>query len=99
MDYHAQNKSEDGIIQISVDGYAFRHMEKKWPHFKEEPCNVKLSLVADGVNPFVEMRSIYTLWPIFVINNNIPTWLSIKREHIMLWMIIPGIFCIQLFYF
>jgi hypothetical protein len=33
-----------------------------------------------GVNPFGELRSVYSVWPIFVINNNIPPWMSIKRE-------------------
>ena len=99
MDYHARNISQDDVIRISAYSSAFRDMEEKWPHFKEEPCNLKISLVADGVNPFAPMRSIYMVWCIFVINNNIPPWLSIKREHIMLSMIIPGIMCLQLFYF
>ena len=77
---------------MPADGSAFQDMEEKWPHFKEEPRNVRLSLVADGVNPYAEMRSIYNVWPVFVINNNIPPWMSIKREHIMLAMIVPGIF-------
>ena len=62
--------------------------------FKEEPRNVRLSLVADGVNPYAKKRSIYLVWPIFVINNNISRWLSIKREHVMLAIIIPGM-CLQ----
>lgn len=66
-------------------------IEEKWPHFKEEHCNLKLSLATNGVNPFGEMRSIYLVWPFFVINNNIHPWMSIKREHIMLAMIVPGI--------
>ena len=97
MDYHARNGSQDDIIRMPVDGSAFRDMEKKWPHFKEEPRNLRISLEADGVNPFVEMRSIYTVWPIFVMNNNITPWLSIKRKHIMLLIIIPCM-CLQLFF-
>ena len=97
MDYHARNISQDDVIQMPVDGFAFIDMEEKWPHFKKEPHNLRICLAADGVNPFAEMRSIYTAWPIFVINNNIPPWLSIKREHIMLSMIILGTLCIQLF--
>jgi hypothetical protein len=62
--------------------------------FKEEPHNVRLSFAVDGVNPFGELRSIYSVWPIFVINNNLPPWMSIKREHTMLAMIVPGI-CLQ----
>ena len=75
-----------------ADGLAFMEIEEKWPHFKEQPCNLKLSLVVDGVNPYGEMRSTYSVWPIFVIKNNIPPWLSIKREHIMLTLIVLGIF-------
>ena len=92
MDYHTRNRSGDDILRMPADGSAFTDMEEKWPHFKEEPRNLRLSLGADSVNPFGELRSIYSVWPIFVINNNIPLWMSIKREHIMLAMIIPGIF-------
>ena len=83
---------------MPTDGSAFRDMEEKWPHFKEETHNPRISLEADGVNPFAEMRFVYTVWPVFVINNSIPPWLSIKREHIMLLMIIPVILCLQLFF-
>ena len=99
MDYHARNRIQDDVIRMPADDFAFRDMEEKWPHFKEEPHNIRISLAIDDVNPFVHMRSIYMVWPIFVIKNNIPPWLSIKREHIMLSMIIPGILYLQLSYF
>ena len=82
---------------MPADGSTFIDMEEKWTYFKEEPCNVRISLEADGVNPFAKMRSVYLTWPIFVININIPPWLSIKREHIMLSMIILGM-CLQMFF-
>ena len=91
MDYHSKNRSGDDVLRMPVDGSAFREIEEKYVDFKNEPRNVRLSLAADGVNPFGELRSTYSVWPIFVINNNIPPWMSIKREHIMLTMIILGI--------
>jgi hypothetical protein len=69
MDYHARNRSEDGVLRMPVDGSTFREIEEKWADFKDEPRNVRLSLAADGVNPFRELRSIYSMWPIFFINN------------------------------
>jgi hypothetical protein len=75
---------------MPADGSALNYIEEKWPIFKEEPRNVRLSLVADGVNPFGELRSTYSVWPVFVINNNLPPWMSIKREHTMLPMIVLG---------
>jgi hypothetical protein len=92
MDYHPRNISVDGVLRMPIDGSAFREIEKKWEDFKDEPHNVRISLAVDGVHPFKEIRYIYSVWPIFVINNNIPLWMSIKREHIMLTMIVLGIF-------
>jgi hypothetical protein len=91
MDFHARKRSGDGFLRMPADGYALREIEEKWADFKDEPRNVRISLASDGVNPFRELRSIYSVWPIFVINNNIPPWMSIKREDIMLTMTVPDI--------
>jgi hypothetical protein len=91
MDFHAKNRSIDNVLQIIVDGSALKYIEEKWPIFKEEPRNVRLSLAANGVNPFGELRSTYSMWLVFVINNNLPPLISIKREHTMLGTIVPGI--------
>jgi len=91
MDYHATNRSEDGVIRMPVDGFAFRNIEERWPKFKEEPHNIMLSLAADGVNPFGELRYTYSVWLIFTINYNILPWISIKRKHIILTMIVPSV--------
>ena len=84
MDYHARNKSQEDVIRMPAYGSAFRDMEEKWHDFKEEPHNLRISLAAYGVNPFTWCGLF------FFINNNIPPSLSIKREHIMLSMIIPS---------
>ena len=52
MDYHARNRIQDDVIRMATDGTTFRDTEEKWPHFKEEPRNLRISLATDGVNPF-----------------------------------------------
>ena len=52
MDYHARNRSQDDLIQMHANVSAFRYMEEKWRHFKEESRNLRIYLVAYGVNPF-----------------------------------------------
>jgi hypothetical protein len=59
-------------MRILSNSSAFKEIEETWSHFKEEPHNLKLSLAVDGVNPSGDMRSVYSVWPIFVINNKIP---------------------------
>jgi hypothetical protein len=90
MDVHAKNRSRDDVLRMLEDGSTLNYIEENWPIFKEETRNVKLSLAVDRVNPFGELRSMYSLWHIFVINNNLPPWMSIKREHTMLAIIVLG---------
>ena len=90
MDFHVKNRSEDYVLRMLADGSALKNIEEKWPIFKE-PRNVRLLLAANGVNPFGELCSTYSVWPVIVIINNLPPWMSIKREHTMLEMIVPGI--------
>ena len=61
MDYHARNRIQDDVIRMPTDGSAFRDMEEKWSHFKDEPRNVRIYLVANGVNPISKMMSINSL--------------------------------------
>ena len=63
MDFHAKNRSRDDVLQMPADGSALNYIKEKWPIFKEEPRNVRISLAADGVNPFGELRSTYSVCP------------------------------------
>jgi hypothetical protein len=80
MYFHAKNRSRDNVLQMPADGFALNYIEEKWPIFKEEPRNVRFLLAADGVNPFGELHSTYSVWLFFFINNNLPPWMSIKRD-------------------
>ena len=44
----------------------------------------------DGVNPYFLQKTNYSVWTVVVINNNIPPWLSVKNEHLMLALIFPS---------
>ena len=77
---------------MSADGSTLKNIEEKWPIFKDGPRNVRISLAADGFNPFGELRSTYLVCHVFVINNNLPLWMLIKRENTMLEIIITCIF-------
>ena len=52
MDFHAKNRSLDDVFRMPADGSTLKFIEEMWPIFKEDPRNVRISLAADGVNPF-----------------------------------------------
>ena len=66
MDFHAKNRSWYNVLWMHVDGFSLKYIEEKWPLFKEEPRNVRLSLEVDGVNPFGEIHFMYSMWPTFL---------------------------------
>ena len=43
----------------------------------------------DGVNPFSMQLSRWSTWPVVLINYNLPPFLSLKKEHLVLSLIIP----------
>jgi hypothetical protein len=58
MDFHPHKRSEDGAMWMHGDDYAFRNIKERWPVFKEEPHNVRLSMTTHGVHLFGDLRSI-----------------------------------------
>jgi len=77
-------------MQMPGDGYTFRDINKIWLFFKEEPHIVRISMAFDGVNPFGELITNHSVCCVFIINNNLPPRMTIKREHVMLALIVPG---------
>jgi len=70
-----------------------RHLanSKAWKHFDElqegfalEPRNVRLGLVSDVFQPFTNMSSLYSVWPVMLVLHNLPPWLCMKQENSIL---------------
>ena len=74
-----------------ADSKAMKHIEEKWPRkFKDEPRSIRFGLAIDGVCPFSFLSSNYSVWLVRLIVYNIPPWMSIRKEHLMLTLIVPG---------
>ena len=91
MDWHAKNRSKYGFMRILADSKEMKHIEDKCPRkFKDEPRSIRLGLVIDGVCPFSFLIPNYTVWPVGLIVYNIPPWMSVRKEHLMLSLIVLG---------
>ena len=90
MSWYSQNRSTDGVQRIPVDSMAWKHIEEKWPEFAKEPRHLRLGLAMDGVNPFGLRSTTYSVWPVVLVNYNIPPWMTTKKGHLILSLIVPG---------
>ena len=90
MSWHSSHRSDDGMWRIPADTPAWKHIEDEWPSFKTEPRNLRLGLGMDGVNPFGFKSTAYSVWPVVLVNYNLPPSMAIKKGHLMLSLLIPG---------
>jgi len=73
-----------------TDGKEWEDFDNCWPDFAEDARNLRLGLATDGFNPFSNMSSSYSMWPVFVIPYNLPPWACMDESNFMMALLIPG---------
>ena len=88
---HINQEGGDGLIRHPYDSKAWRHFyENVDPSFGRDPRNAHFALATDGVNPFKQNRSSWSMWPVLLLNYNVPPWLCTKKFFLLLALLIPG---------
>ena len=81
---------EDETLRHPTDGAQWRSIDKAFPDFESEARNIRFGLGTDGFNPFGELSSGYSTWPVTLCMFNLPPWLCMKRKFIMMSVLIQG---------
>ncbi|XP_061999627.1 uncharacterized protein LOC133717018 [Rosa rugosa] len=90
LTWHETHKSQDGKMRHPVDSLAWKKIDSKWPEFAKDPRNLRLGLSSDGFNPFGDLSSRYSCWPVVLVAYNLPPSLCMSKENLMLTLLIPG---------
>ncbi|KAL2609817.1 hypothetical protein R1flu_028390 [Riccia fluitans] len=90
MRWHHENRSDDGIMRTVGDSQAMQHVEATYDRLRDNLRAVRLGIAIDGFSPIGFSWKSYPIWPVMLINYNIPPWLATKKGHMMLSLIIPG---------
>jgi hypothetical protein len=80
----------DDYIRQPSDGIQWQVIDFKNPTFDDEPRNLRFALSTDGMNPFGNMSSSYSVWPVLLTIYNLPPWLCNKRRYMMISVLISG---------
>ena len=81
---------EDGKMRHPADSIAWKNFDSQYPSFAAESRNVRLGLASDGFNPFGNMSTTYSVWPIVLIPYNLPPWMCMKDPYFIMSTLIPG---------
>ena len=84
-----KSKNND-VMRQPVNGKAWQEFDKRHPQFAGDVRNVRLGLAVDGFNPSGNMSSSYSMWSVVMTTYNLPHWLCMKLEYLMLSLLIPG---------
>ena len=78
------------MLRHPTDAAQWKSFDAEYPQFCADPRNLRLALASDGMNPFGNMSSRYSVWPVILVNCNLPPKLSMKRKFLMLTLLISG---------
>lgn len=90
MRWHEEGRTKDRLLRHPADGEAWNDLNTRYPGFSADARNVRLGLASDGFNPFRNMSSKHSTWPVMLIPYNLSPWICMKQTSLILSMIIPG---------
>lgn len=77
-------------MQHPVDSLAWNRINDKWPSFASDSRNLRLGLSSDGFNSFGDLSSRHSCWLVILVIYNLPPWLCMTKENLLLTLVIPG---------
>ncbi|KAI0519847.1 hypothetical protein KFK09_007308 [Dendrobium nobile] len=91
MRWHKENHFVDeNLLRHPVDSKVWKDFDISFPWFAEDSRNVRLALASDGFNPFGNMSTSYSMWPVILIPYNLPPWNCMSSEFMFITLLIPG---------
>jgi hypothetical protein len=83
----------ENVMSHPADGNAWKCFDSKEKDFAAEPRNLRLALATDGFNPFGNMSTKYSMWPVLLTPLNLPPWECVNPANCFMSLLIPGPRC------
>ncbi|XP_074560566.1 uncharacterized protein LOC141816719 [Curcuma longa] len=91
MRWHKEKRVEtDGVLRHPADSESWKEFDMSHEIFASDPRNIRLGLATDGFNPFGNMSNAYSMWPVILVNYNLPPWKMMKPSYFIMSLLIPG---------
>ena len=69
--WHEVDKNEDGKLRHPRDTEAWKAFYSDFPSFTANPRNVRLALATEGFNPFGNLSTSCSIWPVVLVPYNL----------------------------
>ena len=81
--WHGEERKKDTMMRHPTDGHDWRTVNTIF--YKDIGGKVRhlwFALSTDGMNPFDQVRSNHSTWPVTLCIYNLPSWVCMKRSYI-----------------
>nr|AAM93442.1 putative transposon-related TNP2 protein [Oryza sativa Japonica Group] len=85
MRWHAEERQQDGMLRHPADSSQWRNIDRKFKEFGKDARNIRFGLSTDGMNPFGEMSSGHSTWPVTICIYNLPPGYARRGNLKLLW--------------
>ena len=90
MRWHKEKRvNDENIVRHPADSEAWKHLDRKYPPFTNDPRSVRLGLVTYGFTPFGNLSRPRSIWPVFIVPYNLPPWKCMKDPYMFMSLLIP----------
>jgi len=90
MRWHKEDNIDDGVMRHPSDSIEWKSFNERHPTFSDELRNVRLGLASDGFQPYGNMSTNHSIWPVILVTYNLPPWDCMKSSYFMMTLLIPG---------
>ena len=91
MTWHARAEVGGNIMRHPIDSTAWRRMNYEYPDFAREQRNIRLAISTDGFNPFGNLSTNQSVWPVILAPLNLPPSQCMRPEFLMMALLIHGL--------
>ncbi|XP_008226957.1 PREDICTED: uncharacterized protein LOC103326503 [Prunus mume] len=89
MRWHKDKRlNDENKMRHPADSIAWKEFDKMYLNFAQDPRNVRLGLATDGFNPFGNMSTSYSMWPVVLFPYNLPAWKCMKKPYSMMTLLV-----------
>jgi hypothetical protein len=72
MRWHKDGCQDDGNLRHPTYSILWKEFDKEHVQFARDSRNVRLGLASDGFNPFGNISTPYSMWPVVLMPYNLP---------------------------
>jgi hypothetical protein len=87
MKWHTNSHTKDNVLRHPADDEAWKSFDNLHPQFIADSRNVRLGLTSDGFNPFGNLSTFHSTWPIMLVSYNLPHWMCMNQMSFILLLI------------